>query len=110
MGRGRPIKSEVRQNIVEILSIFGKLHGYDIARVYKKIYPSVTMRNIYYNLCKGKETGEFQVEHVRVEDGEFSWGTNAEKKYYALGPKAEPKGHGSVKEFYNRNRPQEVLQ
>lgn len=104
MGRGRPVKSEVRQNIIELLSVVGKLHGYDIARLYKKIFPSVTTRNIYYNLCKGREIGEFSVKTVKIEKGEFSWGNHAEKKYYELGPKANPVGKESVKQFFNKNR------
>lgn len=101
MGRGRPVKSEVRQNIIEILSVVGKAHGYDIARLYGKIFTPVTMRNIYYNLCKGMETGEFSVEIVKIEKGDFSWGTQAEKKYYGLGSKASPSGHEAVKKFFD---------
>ncbi len=102
MGRGRPIKSAIRQNIVEILNIKGEMYGYDIYRSYKEIFPSITLRSIYYHLKKGVSTGEFIVKEVKREKGEFSWGTETEKIYYALGSKAQVKGDPKVKEFFKK--------
>jgi len=48
--RGRPVKSEIRQNIVEILFYLKRAYGYDIYKVYIKIFPKVTLRSIYYHL------------------------------------------------------------
>ena len=49
------------------------------------------MRSIYYHLKKGMQTGEIQIEKVKIEKGEYSWGNEAEKVYYEIGKKAEPK-------------------
>ncbi len=102
MGRGRPVKSAIRQNIVEILNVKGDMYGYDIYRVYREIFPSITLRSIYYHLKKGVSTGEFIVKEVRKEKGNFSWGGETEKTYYALGPKAMPKGDNNVKDFFKK--------
>ena len=47
MPRGRPIKSAIRQNVVEILYFLKKGYGYDIYKAYRDIFPAVTMRSIY---------------------------------------------------------------
>ena len=88
--RGRPVKSKVRQNIVEILYFMKKGYGYDIYKAYIDIFPAVSMRVIYYHLKKGVETGEFKVEGIKSEKGDYSWGGQAEKIYYALGKNAKP--------------------
>ncbi|MEA3430675.1 MAG: hypothetical protein U9R08_05360 [Nanoarchaeota archaeon] len=97
--RGRPVKSQIRQNIVEILYFLGNGYGYDIYKIYRDIFPKVTMRSIYYHLKKGIETGEVKIKTVKSEKGEYSWGGEAEKTYYALGEKAIPKMDNRVKEF-----------
>ena len=102
MPRGRPIKSEIRQNIVEILHFLGKGYGYDIYKIYIEIFPKITMRSIYYHLRKGIDTGEFKIEKVEKVKGEYSWGTEAEKTYYALGPNAKPKIEPRVKEYFEK--------
>ena len=91
MGRGRPIGSKVRQNIIEILYFLGSAHGYHIYKIYKNVYPTVTLRAIYYHLTKGLDTNEFEIADIQKEQGDFSWGTEAEKTYYKLGKKAKPK-------------------
>jgi len=53
MPKGRPVKSEIRQNIVEILYFMKQGYGYEIYKVYVAIFPKVTMRSIYYHLRKG---------------------------------------------------------
>jgi len=97
MPRGRPVKSQIRQRIVEILAVMKKGYGYQIFQVYEKIYPRITMRSIYYHLGKGLKTGEFEVEAVQMEKGDYSWGSEAEKIYYMLGAKAEPRGDERIK-------------
>ena len=100
MKRGRPIKSKIRQNIVEILYYMKKGYGYEIYKAYSVIFPKVTMRSIYYHLNKGIQTGEFKVDTVKVEKGDFSWGKSVEKVYYALGENANPEGIPKVKEHF----------
>ena len=90
MKRGRPVASEIRQHIVDILGVMKKGYGYDIYRIYRKVYPKVTSRSIYYHLRKGVETGEFKEAGVVKTEGQYSWGPTAEKIYYELGPNAKP--------------------
>ena len=99
MGRGRPTKSEIRQNVVEILFFIKKAYGYEIYKVYTAIFPKITLRSIYYHLKKGVQLGEFVVERVEREKGDYSWGTEAEKTYYALGTNAKPTGNERVREY-----------
>lgn len=105
MPRGRPIGSEVRQNVIEILNIVGKAYGYEIHKIYNQIYPPTTRENVYYHLKKGVKLGEIEIEEIKQEKGEYSWGTIVEKTYYKLGPKAKPFGDDRVKRFIEKNRP-----
>ena len=100
--RGRPVKSEIRQNIIEILHVVGSEYGYKIHKVYNEIFPPCTRENIYYNLRKGVKLGEFEIAEVKQEKGVYSWGTIVEKKYYKLGPTANPRGEPRVKEFFEK--------
>lgn len=99
MKKGRPFKSMVRQNIVEILSAVGKEYGYVIHKIYVQIFPSATREVIYYNLRTGTKLGEFEVFEVKQEKGDYSWGATVEKKYYSLGPKAQPRNDERVKKW-----------
>jgi len=90
MRRGRPIGSVVRQNMIEILSFLGRAHGYQLYKIYRDIFPKVTLRVIYYHLRKGVSLGEFEIERIEKERGDYSWGSEAEKIYYKLGPRARP--------------------
>ncbi len=98
MPRGRPVKSQIRQNIVDILFYIKEDYGYDIYRLYKALFPKVTMRSIYYHLRKGIDLGEFKVNRVQKEAGDYSWGGEAEKIYYSLGPNAKPSASNELKE------------
>ncbi len=102
MVKGRPIKSQIRQNMVEILYYLGEGYGYQIAKMYNEIFPKATQRSIYYNLRKGLLTKEMEVHKIKEEKGEFSWGNVVEKTYYTLGKNAEPKGEKRVKEYLDR--------
>ena len=102
MVRGRPVKSQIRQNIVEILYFLKESYGYDIYRQYKGIFPLVTMRVIYYHLKKGAELGEFKVNKVIKETGNFSWGNVVEKIYYSLGQEAQAVGDMRVKDLLGK--------
>ena len=97
--KGMPVQSEIRQNVVEILSVVGKGYGYGIYKIYKDVFPKVTMRVIYYHLQKGIQTQEFSIDNIQKEKGDYSWGGEAEKIYYKLGPKAKPKGDPRVREW-----------
>ena len=99
MGRGRPAKSVIRQNVVEILYYLRKGYGYQIAKIYNEIFPTVTQRSIYYHLRKGISTKEIEMHKIEQEQGNFSWGSMVEIIYYSLGEDAEPKGDVRVKKF-----------
>jgi len=99
MRRGRPIGSSVRQNILEILAVLGRGHGYQIYKVYRDVYPKVTLRVIYYHLKKGLDLGELEIQNVEREKGDYSWGSEEEKIYYKLGPKAEVQGDERLKTY-----------
>jgi hypothetical protein len=98
MKRGRPAGSQIRQNIVEVLYFMGEGYAYQIFKAYCAAFKAVSMRSVYYHLRKGLSTEEFIVKEVRKEKGEYSWGPEAEKTYYSLGPKALPKMDMDVKE------------
>lgn len=83
MKTGRPIKSDIRDNIIKLLSKIGKAHGYKIYKEYLKQFPKCTLRNIYYHLHKGKELGLFSVTNEKI-DGDYSWGKDAEIICYEL--------------------------
>ena len=104
MTRGRPPKSSVRQNIVEILHYKKRAHGYEIYQHYKELFPKVTMRNVYYHLKKGLETGELKVEKIEKQAGDYSWGGEAERIYYSLGEKAAPKADARVKAYFDEKK------
>ena len=102
MKRGRPVKSVIRQNVIEILHHLGQGYGYQIAKIYNEIFPEVTQRSIYYHLRKGIVTKEISVHKVEAEKGEYSWGPMVEKVYYQLDIAASPKGEVRVKEFLRK--------
>lgn len=104
MKRGRPVGSNVRQNILEILHFVGSAHGYHIYKVYKQIFPKITLRGVYYHLKKGIELGELEVDGIKKTSGDYSWGSEAEKIYYKLGKNAKPRGDPRVKIFLDTNK------
>ena len=104
MARGRPVQSPIRQNIVELLYFLKRGYGYDVYKVYKSIFPAVTMRSIYYHLKKGVALGEFKVDKIEKEKGDFSWGSEVEKIYYALGPNAKATGSERVRKYLEKKK------
>ncbi len=104
MAKGRPVKSEIRQNIVEILYFMKEGYGYEIYKAYVAIFPKVTMRSIYYHLRKGVDLNEFKVSKVEKEKGEYSWGPEAEKIYYSLENNAKPVGNEKAKEYFEKKK------
>jgi len=101
--QGRPIGSKVRQNIVEILYFYKELHGYDMYKIYKELYPPVTMRLIYYHLKKGLDTGEFKILKINKKVGTYSWGGTSDNVIYSLGPSANPMIEPHVKLYWEKH-------
>lgn len=104
MVRGRPIGSPIRQRIVDILHFMDSGYGYEIHKAYKDLFPNVTLRVIYYHLRKGVSLEEFKVKIVKQEKGDYSWGSHAEKIYYSLGPKANPKADSKIREYFQKRK------
>jgi hypothetical protein len=102
MKRGRPVFSEVRQNILLILAVAGKAYGYELTRFYLDLFPKVTRRLIYYHLHKGVELEEIEIAEVVDERGDYSWGRSAEKTYYKIGKKAKIIKKKRVLEYFNK--------
>lgn len=102
MPRGRPTKSQIRQNIIEILHYLKQGYGYQLCKIYQAVFPQVTQRSIYYQLHKGILTKEIILHKIEQEQGNFSWGSVVEKRYYSLGEKALPKGELRVREFLEK--------
>jgi hypothetical protein len=100
--RGRPLGSEIRQNIIEIVYFMKKAYGYEIYKEYNQIFPKISMRSVYYNLKKGTETGEFKVKKIKTKKGDYSWGKESEIIQYKLGKNAMPKIPNNVKEYFNK--------
>ena len=101
MKRGRPPGSPVRNNIIEVLSQLGELHGYDICKHYARLFPAVSMRAIYYGLKGGVKKGYFKVAKVEKQQGSYSWGPEAQRTYYALGEAARPILNARVKKYFD---------
>jgi hypothetical protein len=95
--RGRPFGSKIRQNIVEVLFFLGKGYGYEIHKVYCQLFDKCTREVVYYNLRKGVNMGEFKVEQIKIEKGDFSWGGEVRKIVYSLGEHAKPAGLTEIK-------------
>jgi hypothetical protein len=104
MKRGRPIGSSIRQNMIEIMHYAGSISGYDLYKIYREIFPKITLRVIYYHLKKGVSLGEFILDRVEKEKGEFSWGGEVEKRYYKLGSKAKPILDERVKLYFDKKK------
>lgn len=102
--RGRPVFSKIRQNIAELLFYMKKGYGYEIYRAYVDIFPKVTMRSVYYQLRKGVDLGEFEIESVKTEKGDYSWGADAEKTYYMLGKNSKPRGEERIRLYLEQKQ------
>jgi hypothetical protein len=101
--RGRPVDSEIRKNLIEILYFVNKGYAYDLYRIYSAIFPKVTMRSIYYHLNKGVTMGIFRINEIKNEPGNYSWGQSAEKIYYSLTDLASPIGNILVKDYVDNH-------
>ncbi|MDD4353295.1 MAG: hypothetical protein PHN56_02440 [Candidatus Nanoarchaeia archaeon] len=86
--KGRPIGSIIRNRIAAILNHVDISYGYEVYKIYKEFFGQVHIRTIYYNLKKGIEKEEIILFKIEKELGDYSWGNEVEKIYYAIGPYA----------------------
>jgi hypothetical protein len=101
--RGRPVRSEVRQNLIDILAVAQSGYGYELHKYYIEIFGPITRETIYYNLKKGVDLKEFIIKEVKQEVGEYSWGKLVEKTYYALGPNSTPRKNPAISAYFARS-------
>lgn len=90
--RGRRPESSIRNNIAELLYFFGEGYGYDLFKKYVKAFGRISMRSVYYHLQKGIELGEFKIKKIDSVQGNYSWGPQAQRIVFTLGPMAKPQG------------------
>lgn len=102
--RGRPVGSGVRNNIIDILYFLKSAYGYEIYKHYIELFPKVTLRLMYYHLAKGISMGEFKVEKVERNEGDYSWGKSSERTIYSLGENAKPAMNTDVKEYFEKKK------
>lgn len=91
MKRGRPVGSAIRQRLMDILGVMETGYGYKIHQIYCQLFAPCTREVVYYHLRTGVKLGEFIIEKVVSEQGDYSWGKTVEKIYYRLGPNAQPR-------------------
>ena len=84
------MKSDVRDNIVDLLFLLKEAHGYEIYKFYNLLFPKVSQRLIYYHLRKGVSTGDLDISRISKIKGNFSWGSDAERIYYKLSKNSRP--------------------
>jgi hypothetical protein len=100
---GRKPKSQIRDEIVDLLYFLKEAYGYDLYKKYCKVYDKkVSMRSIYYHLNKGVELGIFNLKEIRDVKGDFSWGSGAKQIIFQLGTSAQPKGGKEIFDKLNQ--------
>jgi len=96
---GRKPKSDIRDEMVELLFFLREAYGYELYKKYCQVYDKkVSMRSIYYHLNKGVELGVFNLKEIREVKGEFSWGTGVKQVIFQLGEAATPQGNKNIHE------------
>ncbi|HIH38071.1 hypothetical protein J4460_04585 [Candidatus Woesearchaeota archaeon] len=101
MNRGRPTTSQIRENILSILLYKKRAYGYDLIKIYQRLFGKVHPRSIYYHLKKAQALGQVKVIAIEEEKGDYSWGQTAQKIYYSLDQNAKPKPNQMIEEFFN---------
>lgn len=95
--KGRPSQSDIREKMTALLDRLQYSYGYEIYKYYKQLFDDATSRVIYYHLRKGCANGEFVSVNVKRVLGNYTWGDETERVYYAIGPFARTKQEWSKK-------------
>lgn len=77
-----------------------KAYGYEIYRHYLSLFGEVHIRSIYYHLKKGVSLNEINIDEIKEDNGEYSWGNKAEKIYYSLGKNASIRPSKLVEKYF----------
>jgi|APSaa5957512622_1039677.scaffolds.fasta_scaffold169374_2 hypothetical protein len=89
---GRKPKSDIRDEMVELLYFMKEAYGYELYKKYCKVYDKkISMRSVYYHLNKGVELGIFNLKEIRDVKGDFSWGSGVKQVIFQLSSNAQPK-------------------
>ena len=96
MGRGRPVGSDIRQRLIDILAVKGQAYGYELHKIYCELFPPCTREVVYYHMRTGVKLGQFVIDKVVDEKGEYSWGPTVQKTYYRIGPAAQPRQNEAI--------------
>jgi len=92
-GRGRPTKSLIRDRMQQIVDALGKAYGYEVYKIYTKVFETVSIRSMYYHFKRGVELGEFVGAGQKQEKGPYTWGRESTHIYYSLGDAASHKAN-----------------
>jgi|TARA_Y100000310_G_C20692101_1_gene822987 hypothetical protein len=107
-GRGRPVKSVIRDRMQQIVDALGSAYGYEVYKIYKQVFEPVDIRSMYYHFKRGVDLGEFKQIGAKQEKGGFTWGRESTHIYYSLGQAASHKANSDlqnkVKELGFENR------
>jgi len=97
-GRGRPVKSVIRDRMQQIVDVLGAVYGYEVYKIYTAVFEPVDVRSMYYHFKKGVELSEFKQVGAKQETGPFTWGRESTHIYYTIGNGASHKGNKELKE------------
>jgi len=97
-GRGRPVKSVIRDRMQQIVDALGTAYGYEIYKIYKEVFEPVSVRSMYYHLKRGLALGEFKLAGTKSVQGPFTWGRESTHTYYTLGDSASHVGNKELRD------------
>lgn len=95
-GRGRPIRSAIRDRMQQIVDSLGAAYGYEIFKVYQSVFEPVSVRSMYYHLKRGVQLNEFKELGQKQEQGPYTWGRESTHIYYSLGDSASHRGNADL--------------
>ena len=95
-GRGRPVKSLIRDRMQQIVDALGAAYGYEVYKIYRAVFEPVSVRSMYYHFKRGVQLGEFKEVGARQEPGPFTWGRESTHIYYSLGDAASHKANVEI--------------
>lgn len=91
----------MREHLKEILFVGGAMTAYDAYKHYIKLFAKTSQRNVYYQLERGVELNLFELEIIKDEKGDYSWGDTATKKYFRLAKDVNPNFSKEVRNYFN---------
>ena len=90
--KGRPTRSIIRDNLINLIKTNPGLAGYDYFKLYLSYYPKCTLRSIYYHLDKAVSLGDLTYS---VDETKRS--ISGQNKIYSPGSSVTPKDVGLLR-------------